>query len=306
MPPIQFEEDNKEFRDEFVHCNPRPPQTPTSTVIFWDWDDTLLCSSFLNREGYLTDTTQIPTEELEVQLRALEQSVINVLQRAMQFGDVHVVTNAETGWVQLSAQKYLPGVLPLLQSLPVLSARSTFQGQFPEQPLKWKYAAFQQKLSPFLSNAQSYKNVLSFGDSQVEREAVQAATRGCPNTKTKVVKFAERPSILQLQHQIDLIFWCFQSIHDHEEDLDLALSIKEDETCDLPEIPLGFGLAPSEDHAAVFGVQEEEHQIVGFEDEGQRIYDDEDEAPQGFDDGSHDLDDEYEDFMGERMELGLD
>jgi hypothetical protein len=158
----------------------------------------------------------------------------------MEFGEVYVVTNAEMGWVQLSAKKFMPALLPILQNLPVLSARSTFQNSFPNSPLKWKFCAFQQQLSPFMNNVHSYKNVLSFGDSHVEREAVKQATRGCPNTKTKVVKFYERPSILQLQHQIDLIYWCFQSIHDHEDDLDLALTIKEDEVASLPLDFAGF------------------------------------------------------------------
>lgn len=216
-------------------CSPlHPPQPPTDTVIFWDWDDTLLCSSFLTRQGYGLDTDLERPEELERQLRELEQSAISVLELTMQFGDVHVVTNAERGWVQLSAQKFLPGLLPLLERLPVLSARTTFETHFPDSPLSWKFKAFQQKLSPFLSNVHTYKNILSFGDSHVERQAVHAATRGFPNTKTKSVKFAERPSILQLQRQIDLVFSCFKCIHDHDEDLDLALTIKAEEEDWLP------------------------------------------------------------------------
>ena len=38
------------------------------------------------------------------QLKELETCVINVIKLAITFGDVHIVTNAETGWVQLSAQ----------------------------------------------------------------------------------------------------------------------------------------------------------------------------------------------------------
>jgi len=238
MPPIQNDDDIKGFGDDEVAWN--HPKS-SKTVIFWDWDDTLLCSSYLVREGHMNNPNYSPPEALERQLLALETSVRSVLERAMQFGDVHVVTNAEMGWVQLSAQKYMPGLLPLLQKLPVLSARTTFQDTFPDSPLKWKFCAFQQQLAPFMSNIHSYKNVLSFGDSHVEREAVRAATRGCPRTRTKIVKFAERPSILQLQHQIDLIYWCFQSIHDHGDDLDLALTIQEDEGCVLPEIPLQLG-----------------------------------------------------------------
>jgi len=69
------------------------------------------------------------------------------------------------------------------------------------------------------------KNILSFGDSHVEREAVRACTRGMANTRTKSVKFAERPSMEQLRRQIELVTNCFQYIHNHEGDLDLQLTV---------------------------------------------------------------------------------
>jgi len=76
-----------------------------------------------------------------------------------------------------------------------------------------------------LSGGKKEKNVLSFGDSHVEREAVRACTRGMPNTRTKSVKFAERPSVEQLRRQIELVTNCFGYIFSHEGDLDLQLTV---------------------------------------------------------------------------------
>jgi len=195
------------------------------TVIFFDWDDTLIPSSFLSGKGFRLDTEAERLKEMESPLKELEHCVITVLRLAMSFGEVHVVTNAETGWVQLSAQKFLPGVVPLLEKVEVLSARSTYEGMFPDSPLKWKFYAFQQKLANVFSETKADKNILSFGDSHVEREAVRAVTRGLPNTTTKSVKFAERPSLEQLRRQIELVTNCFQYIHHHEGDLDLQLTV---------------------------------------------------------------------------------
>jgi hypothetical protein len=144
------------------------------------------------------------------------------------YGDVHVVTNAETGWVQLSAKKFLPGVLPLLDEVSVLSARSAYEAMFPESPLKWKFYAFREKLGELFTKAHA-KNIISFGDSHVEREAVRAVTRGLPNTKTKSVKFAEKPSMEQLRRQLELVTNCFQYIHSHDGDLDLQLTVTKTE-----------------------------------------------------------------------------
>jgi len=192
-----------------------------ATVIFVDWDDTLLCSSFLSGAGYRLDS-EMDSAPIDKELKELELSVIGLLKLAMTFGDVHVVTNAETGWVQLSAKKFLPGVVPLLDQVKVLSARSTYETMFPDSPVKWKFCAFQEKL---FSGTKSPKNVISFGDSHVEREAVRAVTRGLSNTKTKSVKFAEKPSMEQLRRQLELVTNCFQYIFGHEGDLDLQLTV---------------------------------------------------------------------------------
>jgi len=195
------------------------------TVIIFDWDDTLLASSFLSGKGYRLDNNMERLADVDAQLKELEQSVVAVLNLAIGYGQVHIITNAETGWVQLSAQKFLPGVVPLLSKVEVLSARSTFESRFPESPMKWKYFAFQDKVSKGFSESKLEKNVISFGDSHVEREAVRAVTRGMLNTRTKSVKFAERPSMDQLRRQIELVTNCFQYIHNHDGDLDLQLTV---------------------------------------------------------------------------------
>jgi hypothetical protein len=106
------------------------------TFIGFDWDDTLLCSSFLSSRGLRLDSDPNKVKELESQLTELSHSIIAVLSLALQYGPVTVVTNAETGWVQLSCQKFIPLVLPMLNKLTIISARSTYEPMFPGSPLK--------------------------------------------------------------------------------------------------------------------------------------------------------------------------
>jgi len=219
MPPTQSESNTS---NSSIKLN----KVDKETVIIFDWDDTLLASSYLSGRGFRLDTEKSKLVEIESQLKELENSVIAVISLALQYGSVCIITNAETGWVQLSAQKFLPGVVSILNRVSILSARSTYESRYPESPLKWKFYAFQERLSNILFNQhKKQKNILSFGDSHVEREAVRAVTRGAPNTKTKSVKFAERPSMEQLRRQIELVTNCFQYIHNHEGDLDLQLTV---------------------------------------------------------------------------------
>jgi len=214
-----------------------PENKCPNTVIIFDWDDTLLASTYLAGKGYRLDTEFPPVgllpaeaEEVDKQLKELQASVISLLELAMKYGHVHIVTNAETGWVQLSAQKFMPGLVPMLTNVPVLSARSTFEPMHPDAPLKWKFFAFQDKITTIFPNMDTtpptaQKNIVSFGDSHVEREAVRAVTRGMTWTRTKSVKFAERPSIEQLRRQVELVGNCFHYIHTHDGDLDLQLTV---------------------------------------------------------------------------------
>jgi len=228
------ENSTMDTKEDVATTKPSP-----NTVIMFDWDDTLLASSYLAALGYRLDSVEIASAEVDAQLRALEQTVCNLLTLALQYGTVNIVTNAETGWVQLSAQKFMPLVVPMLSKVTVISARSTYEPQHPEQPIKWKYYAFHERLStmfgsssagPYTSSWSSSgvevtKNVVSFGDSHVEREAIRAVTRGVAGCRTKSVKFAERPTPEQLRRQLELVSNCFHYIHNHDADLDLQLTV---------------------------------------------------------------------------------
>jgi len=215
-PPMTNAKEDKSFDES------SPMPAPHETVIVFDWDDTLLPSSYLSSKGYRIDAP-VTCPDTDKQLRDHAKSVVSVLTLAMKYGRVQVITNAEAGWVQLSASTFLPEVLPLLKKLSIVSARTSYEKLYPDSPLKWKFCAFQDRMQ---QNRQFlYRNVISFGDSHVEREAVRAVTRGLTGVKTKSVKFAERPSMEQLRRQIELVTNCFQYIFSHDGDLDLMLTI---------------------------------------------------------------------------------
>lgn len=197
------------------------------TVVFFDYDDTLLASSHLSAQGYSLDSTKEFTPEIAEELRQLEALVIRTLEAALQFSQVFIVTNAETGWVQLSAKKFMPGLLPVLEKVTVISARSTFEKIHGNNPLKWKFCAFQDALQQAYGSMDTVtkKNILSFGDSNVEREAVRAVTRGYENVRMKSIKFQERPTMEQLRRQLLLIERSFHSLCAHDGDLDLQLTV---------------------------------------------------------------------------------
>lgn len=205
-------------------------------LILFDWDDTLLSSSFLAALGVggvgnsRAHHATVPAD-CENQLRLLETAVINLLKVAMRYGRVCIITNAETGWVQLSASKFMPGVVPLLSEIKVFSARSAYESLFPDSPKHWKMHAFRYEVSLMVSENHEIRcrNIMSFGDSHVEREAVHAVKcelqRYNPDVRMKSVKFVERPTMEQLRRQLELVTQFFSYIAEHTTDLDLMLSL---------------------------------------------------------------------------------
>lgn len=65
-----------------------------------------------------------------------------MLTSSVKHGRVYIVTNATEGWVQFSAQKYMPLVYEALKKVEVISARSLFERLYPGDTYEWKIQAF--------------------------------------------------------------------------------------------------------------------------------------------------------------------
>mmetsp|Transcript_13136 Transcript_13136/g.29891 ORF Transcript_13136/g.29891 Transcript_13136/m.29891 type:complete len:446 (+) Transcript_13136:70-1407(+) len=167
-----------------------PPVRQEDTVIIFDWDDTLLCSSAINC-GTVPDTAE------------LEAMVKKVLDTAMALGSTLIVTNAHELWVRESSKQYLPGLESTLERMKVISARERHEAHWPGDVIAWKREAFTEVIR---SRTAKNLNLVVIGDSLAEicaaAEAVSAFS-GQPLVKT--VKFMEAPSVHDLHQQLNCI-----------------------------------------------------------------------------------------------------
>jgi len=140
-----------------------------------------------------------------------------------------LLTNAERGWVELSCLKFVPTLLPLIEGVKIVSARTNYEEPGCASPLQWKQLAFEAEIAlaigagPLRDPARR-KNVHSLGDSVHEREALLRATAALPNCRSKSLKFVDRPDISQLLSQHNLISGSFAHIVQHDGNLDLAIN----------------------------------------------------------------------------------
>lgn len=65
-----------------------------------------------------------------------------MLELAVQYGKVYIITNAAEGWVEFSANKFMPDVCPILEKITIISARQKYEHKFPDDVPKWKLYAF--------------------------------------------------------------------------------------------------------------------------------------------------------------------
>jgi hypothetical protein len=210
--------------------------SPNSTLFLVDYDDTVLSSSWLAQKGLSLKSHHIPLEVAH-ELAVLEKHAIQLLTCVLNKGKVALVTNAETGWIELSARKFLPGLYPLLEKTRIVSARSTFEKQFPKQTQQWKNAAYELVFQEtFEGSVQlGFKgrfNVLSLGDSLYERNALMHLSKSLPDQVLgKSIKLIERPTIEQLQRQLEILNGHLDDLTHAQEPIDLMLTVEYISEC---------------------------------------------------------------------------
>lgn len=256
---------------------------PEQTIIIFDWDDTLCPSSWIRaNKKVLSFFKPAPTtEKYQKPLRELQAAVEVLLKMSMKLGTVVIVTNAMDPWVETSCRNFLPSLLPLVSSLPVIYARSIFEQQGVDvarspsressplsrmampgmyaangqnrlqqvnakmaqqqqtqeiSPQKWKEVAFAQEIKDFYSRYQhqSWKNVISVGDSVFERDAV-VLQRPTPQKKcrTKTLKLFDDPEIEELVAQVKVVYDVINVMVQYDGDLDIEID-EEDLKMDGP------------------------------------------------------------------------
>jgi len=198
------------------------------TLFLIDWDDTILPSSWIQRHSLSLDFGCIPDHQQQGALAEVAASARELLILAKRRGTVVVVTNAEVGWIELSCQKFLPTLLPFVESLRTVSARTCYETQCCASPVEWKSQAFAQEIDRAFGEAVAdparRKNILSLGDSTYEREALIRATASMPNCRSKSLKFVERPDMGQLLRQHALVSNCLEQIVQLDDNLDLGIN----------------------------------------------------------------------------------
>lgn len=205
-----------------------------SSLIIFDWDDTLFPTAELHAGGYL-DLLSKPGDRAEPlpqslpcdDLREVAAAAAQALRAAKSVGNTIIVTNADHGWVHETAARFMPGLAHDLQGIPVLSARSIFKPQGISESRERKVQCFRRIVQCFHSGPAGIfgvQSLVSIGDSMDEHEATMKVAQSCP-CYVKSLKLMERPTMSQMAQQLEVFAAQLPSIATHAGNLDFDLGM---------------------------------------------------------------------------------
>ena len=182
------------------------PKTHNSLIIF-DWDDTLLPTTFLTKRGIYNEEIMIAENK---KIQKLENSALKLLNMSIDKGEVYIITNACLEWVEYSAEKFYPRIFKILPKIKVISARGHWESEYPGDSRRWKIQTFLSLKKEL--NTKLVTNIICLGDSLLEIEAGRILANSFSEAFVKTIKFKEEPKLEELNKQLLLVTNQFNSI----------------------------------------------------------------------------------------------
>jgi len=220
-------------------------------ITFLDYDNTILCSYYLQKQGFkfstLSDNKNV--EKIQQELSALSDKLIDMIKIIKKHSKLFIVTNAETGWAEYTLEKLLPNVFKEIDGIvDIVSARTKYEPEFPDNPVMWKKSVMMDIISDveneafctIVEEADEYlddqeflrliskSTVMSIGDSLDERLALLECGKKRPDLLLKSLKLIDNPTCIQLTSEIDAISSSLAEIYASQNTVDLQLNILTD------------------------------------------------------------------------------
>jgi len=180
-----------------------------NSIFIFDWDDTILATHHITPNGYFSNNYNLKEKDIAL-FKELDRTAFILLNLAIVKGKTFIVTNAVSGWVEMSARLFLPEVSKILKHLTIISARGSFENQFPGNSRKWKIETFLEIQKCFKSNLVT--NLICIGDSIIEMEAAHIISKKFQNMHLKTVKFIEKPKPEEVIKELKLVIKNFNMI----------------------------------------------------------------------------------------------
>lgn len=207
--------------------NPLSKEKTHNNIFFFDWDDTLLCTSYIAPTGALGEV-EINKKDRET-IGNLDILVYKLLSKTLEKGKVFIITNAAPGWIEFSSKKLYPKSAELLSRVRIISARGLYEKRLPGDMRQWKTRAFKYAMDSINIKRTIPTNIVCFGDSIIEIEATYNIKDIFANAFIKTIKFKESPTLVELEKEIKVILSQFETILAAIKNLSIKVAKKKSE-----------------------------------------------------------------------------
>ena len=176
-----------------------------NTLFIFNWDDTLLCTSYLQKNKNLT-------EEEKEQMKKCENEIYELINNTLIKGKIFLITNLDMANIETSIIKYYPSLHSRLNEVEIISTNRNLDNNS-----NWKISAFVENQKNV--NNDNIKNIICFTDSYVQDNIVKILRKIYPLAIIKVIKFNECPDPYELRKQFVLVNHKFNDIYNDKRDL---------------------------------------------------------------------------------------
>jgi len=198
-----------------------------TNLFFFDWDDTLMCTSYLAPTGMLDEEESKQIDKTVI--KNLDQYASTLLSKSIEKGQVFIITNAAHGWIEYSAKKLYPLTSNILKQIKIVSARGLYEKRLPGDYRQWKSKAFIDTVINCNIDLRKTANILCFGDSIIELEASHKLKEIFADAYIKTIKFKESPQPVELIKELKIILSQFDVILSNTRNLSIRVAKKKNE-----------------------------------------------------------------------------
>lgn len=195
-------------------------------IIIFDWDDTLF-------PRFLTLAQSKSLIDL-VQLKLLDEKIVNLFNRILLDKQNHLflVTNSRRGWIEKTSSEFLPQVYDFIDRhnndddrFCLISARSSYEFQFPESPSAWKISAFERIFQSVCGDHDHHHRIsmTSYGDGPAEKKALRFVSEK-NNLIGQAIQFIRNPETLdEIIGELELVDETLDQVLSSDQHLDIAI-----------------------------------------------------------------------------------
>jgi hypothetical protein len=179
--------------DESYHSKEKKvPKIKKETIFLFDWDDTLMCTHFINLKN------QNLTEDEQYIVNNLGKVVWKFLKKCSEYGKIIIMTNSSEEWMKKTAFNFLKISEKMFENIKIISTRDKYLKKGIEKK-KWKEIALNELL---LKYGDKIENLICASDSEKDIEVFKNISKENKEINISTIKFKSKPSPLIMIKEI--------------------------------------------------------------------------------------------------------